>query len=101
MYNILYPYEQTIIVNFVYLSYNTLNDTFSHLRVNLGDLPNQIIPAVAMDIIQRLNVWCLDNYSYIWGVTINIPPLSYLWISSSHLYVDHNISNRVAIEITE
>ena len=39
-----------------YLSENNLKDTFVHLGVNLGDLPNQRRPTVDTEIIRSLNM---------------------------------------------
>ena len=51
-----YPYKETMFIALVYLSSNTLKDTFVHLRGNMGNLRNYRRTTVSMAIIRRLNV---------------------------------------------
>ena len=55
MYSLLsYPYEVSMFIKLVNLSSNTIKDNFSHLRVNIGGVPNQRRETSFREIIWRL-----------------------------------------------
>ena len=54
--NIVSTFEETMIINLIYLSFKTLKDAFVHLRGKLRNILNQISLSVATEIIWRLNV---------------------------------------------
>ena len=61
--NISSTYEYTIIVFLISIDANTPEDAFVQIGGKLGNLPNQLSPTAAMEIIWRLNVGCFVNNS--------------------------------------
>ena len=51
---LLYPSKETMIIDLVNLSVNTLKGEFSYLEGKVEDLPNHRRTTVGMDIIKRL-----------------------------------------------
>ena len=63
MENIYPPSEENFLKFLIKISTNTIKDNFIHLRVNMGNHPNQRQITASAETSSLLNVWCIMIYA--------------------------------------